>query len=197
MGKNEADKKADLKTVADCNKAISLMEPLLVTPESRFTGVINDLTVELAAKAAGFRRSLPEGVLSSLADLVRSMNCYYSNLIEGHDTHPVDIERALQQDYSSDTHKRNLQLEARAHINVQAWIDQGGLTGRALTMDGIRQVNPSAFWRTPAGRVIMDGRSRQRRAKHYQARCPQRTGCQNRASCSSQSCCPAKVSSKI
>ncbi|HEB70836.1 MAG TPA: Fic family protein [Desulfobulbus sp.] len=117
------------------------MEPLLVTPESRFTGVINDLTVELAAKAAGFRRSLPEGVLSSLADLVRAMNCYYSNLIEGHDTHPVDIERALQQDYSSDTHKRNLQLEARAHINVQAWIDQGGLTGRALTMDGIREIH--------------------------------------------------------
>ena len=24
------------------------------------------------------------------------MNCYYSNLIEGHDTHPIDIERALQ-----------------------------------------------------------------------------------------------------
>jgi len=30
------------------------------------------------------------------------MNCYYSNLIEGHDTHPVDIERALNNDYSGD-----------------------------------------------------------------------------------------------
>jgi len=28
------------------------------------------------------------------------MNCYYSNLIEGHDTHPIDIERALKNDYS-------------------------------------------------------------------------------------------------
>jgi len=26
------------------------------------------------------------------------MNCYYSKLIEGHDTHPVDIERALKND---------------------------------------------------------------------------------------------------
>ncbi|MDE0540159.1 MAG: hypothetical protein OXH94_15705 [Rhodospirillales bacterium] len=34
-------------------------------------------------------------VRTALADPVRSMNCYYSNLIEGHDTHPVDIERAL------------------------------------------------------------------------------------------------------
>ncbi len=43
------------------------------------------------------------------------MNCYYSNLIEGHDTHPVDIERALRHDYSDDPRTRNLQLEAAAH----------------------------------------------------------------------------------
>ena len=30
------------------------------------------------------------------------MNCYYSNLIEGHDTHLVDFERALHGDYSAD-----------------------------------------------------------------------------------------------
>lgn len=34
---------------------------------------------------AGFRRSLPASLLVSLAGLVRSMNCYYSNLIEGRD----------------------------------------------------------------------------------------------------------------
>lgn len=55
------------------------------------------------------------------------MNCYYSNLIVGHDSHPGDIERALKNDYSNDAHKRDLQLEARAHIAVQQWIDCGGL----------------------------------------------------------------------
>jgi hypothetical protein len=60
--------------------------------------------------------------MAALAELVRSMNCYYTNLIEGHVTHPVDIERALQGDYSSDLRKRNLQLEAKAHIGVQRWI---------------------------------------------------------------------------
>jgi hypothetical protein len=58
------------------------------------------LSLELAARSAGFRRSLPEGVRTALADLVREMNCYYSNLIEGHDMHPVDIERALKNDYT-------------------------------------------------------------------------------------------------
>jgi hypothetical protein len=30
------------------------------------------------------------------------MNCYYSNLIEGHDTHPNDIERASNGESSKD-----------------------------------------------------------------------------------------------
>jgi len=53
------------------------------------------------------------------------MNCYYSNLIEGHDTHPRDIDRALAADYSTDPRRRDLQLEARAHIEVQQMIDAG------------------------------------------------------------------------
>jgi Fic family protein len=69
------------------------------------------------------------------------MNCYYSNLIEGHDTHPIDIERALKGDYSNDTKKRDLQLEAKAHITVQQWIDSGGLKGRAVTADSIREIH--------------------------------------------------------
>jgi len=80
-------------------------------------------------------------MLKALADLVRAMNCYYSNLIEGHDTHPVDIERALKNDYSENTEKRNLQLEAKAHIAVQQWIDEGGLRGRATTIEGICEIH--------------------------------------------------------
>jgi len=53
------------------------------------------------------------------------MNCYYSNLIEGHDTHPRDIDRALQRNFSSQPKKRALQLEAVAHIEVQKAIDEG------------------------------------------------------------------------
>ncbi len=92
-------------------------------------------------KSTGLKRGLPPGMISALAHLVRSMNCYYSNLIEGHDTHPIDIERALKGDYSNDPQKRNLQLEANAHIAVQSWIDEDGLANRALTTEGIREVH--------------------------------------------------------
>ncbi|MEJ2270839.1 MAG: hypothetical protein P8Y04_13870, partial [Desulfobulbaceae bacterium] len=116
------DIKADIRKVSDRGEMVSMMEPLHLAADSRFRTELTDLAVELAAKAAGFRRSLPDGVLSSLADLVRNMNCYYSNLIEGHYTHPVEIERALQNVYSTDKQKRNLQIEAKAHIAAQIWI---------------------------------------------------------------------------
>jgi Fic family protein len=80
-------------------------------------------------------------VRTALADLVRAMNCYYSNLIEGYDTHPIDIERALNNDYSNDARKRNLQLEAKAHITVQRWIDAGGLKDRSVSMAGIEEIH--------------------------------------------------------
>lgn len=64
-------------------------------------------------------------VRESVGALVRSMNCYYSNLIEGHDTHPRDIDRALANDFSAEPRKRELQQEAVAHIHVQKLIDDG------------------------------------------------------------------------
>ena len=86
----------DITEARDSGESVSLMEPMRISETSRHRGDLADLAVELAAHSTGFRRSLPEGVLTALADLVRAMNCYYSNLIEGHDTHPVDIERALK-----------------------------------------------------------------------------------------------------
>ena len=148
MDRRQADAKADKRT-ADRGESVALMEPLVVGEGSPHRTGLTDLAVDLAGKAAGFRRSLPEGVLAALADLVRAMNCYYSNLIEGHDTHPVDIERALRDDYSADAGKRNLQLEARAHIAVQAWIDRGGLADRAATRDGLVEIHRRFCERVP------------------------------------------------
>jgi Fic family protein len=133
--------KADIKE-ADRGETTSEMDPLLIGDGSRHRGMLTDLAFELAQKSAGFRRSLPPSLLTSLASLVRAMNCYYSNLIEGHDTHPVDIERALRDDYSQDRRKRDLQLEAKAHIEVQKWIDEGGLKViRPFSIEGICEIH--------------------------------------------------------
>ncbi|MEO6162596.1 MAG: Fic family protein, partial [Candidatus Binatia bacterium] len=97
---------ADISAVTDGGESVALMEPMVIAEGSRHRGNLSDFAVEVAARSAGFRRSLPDGVRTALADLVRAMNCYYSNLIEGHDTHPIDIERALNNDYSNDPRKR-------------------------------------------------------------------------------------------
>lgn len=103
-------------------ESIGLIEPLL-PPEG--TGDLNDLAVDLISKASGFAGMLNPVVSKSVGDLVRSMNCYYSNLIEGHDTTPRDIDRALFKDFSTEPKKRALQEEAVAHIAVQKMIDEG------------------------------------------------------------------------
>src|SRR5437763_16990481 len=131
---------ADL-AAEDRGEPVSGREPLLIEGGWRHRSALNELVFDLTRLSAGFRRSVPRAMQPALAELVRATNCYYSNLIEGHDTHPIDIERALKNDYSRDAKKRDLQLEAKAHISVQQWIDRGGLTGRALTADAISEVH--------------------------------------------------------
>src|SRR6202453_4053979 len=113
MTRELEDIKGDIQAVADRGESVTQMEPLLISESAPHRGALTDLAIDLAGKAAGFRSSLAPGIRGALADLVRSMNCYYSNLIEGHDTHPIDIERALKNDYVADVRKRNLQLEAK------------------------------------------------------------------------------------
>lgn len=139
----------DIYAASDRGENISQMEPLLISDGSRHRPALTDLAVELAMQSAGFRHSLPEGLLTALAALVRAMNCYYSNLIEGHDTHPVDIERALHEDYHAEPDKRNLQLEAKAHIEVQKWIDDGGLTNPATAAESLVDIHRRFCERLP------------------------------------------------
>lgn len=141
MNDKNPDIEADISAAEDRGESVTMMEPLLVRESGRQREALADLSVELTAASTGLRRSLPEGVVRALSDLVRSMNCYYSNLIEGRDTHPVDIERALNEDYSADPKKRDLQLEARAHIAVQKWIDEDGLKDRATSAAGILEIH--------------------------------------------------------
>ncbi|MBX9722389.1 MAG: Fic family protein [Candidatus Obscuribacterales bacterium] len=85
---------------------------------------IADLVANLSSAGALLGSSLHPTTAASLASLVRIMNTYYSNLIEGHDTRPRDIERALVGNFDQDNMRRNLQLEAAAHVHVQEQIDR-------------------------------------------------------------------------
>lgn len=98
------------------------MEPML--PAEEEAHALEDGTVTLIADANRLAGRIHPVLRQLIGELVRSMNCYYSNLIEGHDTHPRDIDRALANDFSSEPRKRELQQEAVAHIYVQRLIDE-------------------------------------------------------------------------
>lgn len=124
---------------------VTRMEPLVPADNKELT----DLATDLVAKASGLAARLSPALRSSIGDLVRSMNCYYSNLIENHNTTLIDIDRALKDDFAKEPEKRNLQLEAKAHIEVQAMIDRGQGPDHVLSTDFILWLHSEFYSRVP------------------------------------------------
>jgi Fic family protein len=115
---------------------IDAMEPLL--PEDN-SGKLESLAIELVNKSAQLSASIHPVTREIIGNFLRPMNSYYSNLIEGHDTHPIDINNALNNNYSDDKIRRNLQLEAKAHVNVINYLP-------ALLYAGEQKIAPSSSW---------------------------------------------------
>lgn len=90
---------------------------------------IIDVVADLVAAATKLGQALQPCTAANLADLVRIANTHYSNLIEGHHTRPKDIERALAGHLYEDKDRRNLQVEAAAHVRLQQEIDRRAAQG--------------------------------------------------------------------
>lgn len=94
----------------------SSMEPML---PRRNQALLYEIAATLIKKTSALGARLHPRTAASMRELLRSMNSYYSNLIEGHSTHPLSIDRALKNEFEKDPKKKNLQLLALAHIEVQ------------------------------------------------------------------------------
>lgn len=124
---------------------------------------IADLIADLTGAAERLGHRLHPRTTDNLADLVRVMNCYYSNLIEGHNTKPRDIERALANDLDREETRRNLQVEARAHINVQRMIDRLYVEGslpEPASMDFLRELHRAFYEEAPDAMLWIEGGGR-------------------------------------
>ena len=96
------------------------MEPLL--PEDR-DGKLAGLGLEVFRRAERLRSVLHPVTRRGVVDLVRSMNSYYSNLIEGHRTTPGDIDAALHRKFTGNREQRGLQQLHWAHVETQRWME--------------------------------------------------------------------------
>ncbi len=125
---------------------------------------ISDVVADLSAAAATLGRSLHPKTASNLAGLVRIMNTYYSNLIEGHHTRPRDIQRALAGSFDKDRKRRDLQIEAAAHVRVQAEIDRLAADDQLpepASVDFIHWLHREFYQDAPAEMLRIKGDSRE------------------------------------
>lgn len=102
---------------------VTQLDPLL--PSEQKQGALlekcHDL-IRASERLAGLGQNA--GAMQELARLLKAMNSYYSNRIEGEHTRPVEIERALAKRFSPDSEKARLQRFALAHIETEQWLLQ-------------------------------------------------------------------------
>jgi len=129
------------------------------TPEA-----VSDVVAELAAATAKLGATLNPRTAANLAELVRVMNSYYSNLIEGHVTRPKDILQALEGKLDKDRERRNLQIEAAAHVRLQAEIDRKAAAGtlpEPASCDFIRWLHREFYKDAPKEMLLIRSNNRE------------------------------------
>jgi len=139
-------------------ETVSRIEPALLDGA---TAKIADVLTDLTGRASTLGAALHPSTARQLASLVRVMNSYYSNLIEGHITRPRDIERALSGDLDVDEGRRNLQIEAAAHVRVQAHIDQlyaAGALPDPVSVPFIKSLHEAFYQDAPEAMLLIKGK---------------------------------------
>ena len=120
------------------------MGPLL--PRDAVSDGILGKAHDLRTEAAGLSGACQNGVSRELSTLLRAMNSYYSNKIEGEHTRPHDMARALASDFSKDEDKARLQRLALAHMNTEAWIQGASwLPADLYTKDAVQGIHAHLF----------------------------------------------------
>jgi Fic family protein len=139
------------------------MESLL--PSEAKLGPLLEQAGDLIRAADRLAGMCQPGALVGLRGLLRAMNSYYSNRIEGQHTLPLEIEQALRSDYSNDADKARRQRLALAHMATEAQLEQrstgAGVHWTAQQVWGaqmVQDIHQDLFARLPdTDRVLDDG----------------------------------------
>ena len=112
--------------------SVSQMEPMF---PSKRAERLADLSVELVRKSAALGGYFRSHTREALVALLRQMNSYYSKLIEGHHTHPIDIERAMHST-STGTSQQSApsSLKAKHTLTSNNWSRIGSMNSLNSTL---------------------------------------------------------------
>lgn len=136
---------------------IGAFQPLV--PEDRALGPLLEQAAELVAQCHRLTAHAGRPLAQSLAPLLRAMNSYYTNKIEGQHTRPADIERALANQYDADAKQARKQRLALAHMAAEAeWEAKVvGLSRQELYAPAlIGQIHAALYSRLPEADRLTD-----------------------------------------
>lgn len=119
-------------TICDMSSQLLSFTPFIPSDDIIQSSGLADKAWTLNTEASRLAGQIHPVTRKTIIDHMRVINSYYSNLIEGNNTHPAAIRAAQRGDFSNDIAKRDLQLESLAHIRVQDWI-----LGRSIDADAI------------------------------------------------------------
>lgn len=97
--------------------ATGLMEPIL--PSEMDLVPLLEIASDLRTECARLMPQIGIESRNSLAVILRAMNSYYTNKIEGQHTFPADLEQALASNFSKDADTKRRQQLAVAHMQVE------------------------------------------------------------------------------
>lgn len=105
-----------------------------------------ELADEIHRESASLTGGYSKIVLDEVRDLLRKINSYYSNRIESDGTHPINIEKAMRQEYSKDSKEHALQLLSVAHIEAQKEVEKSIQEGISpFSGDFIRSIHHKIY----------------------------------------------------
>lgn len=128
------------------------MEPLL--PGEHRLGPVLECAGDLIRKSDRLSGWMPAGALPGLRRLLRSMNSYYSNRIEGQHTLPLEIEQALSDQYAADADKARRQRLALAHMATEEQLEtrwSGWTLDQVWSPQTVKDIHQDLFARLPLG----------------------------------------------
>jgi hypothetical protein len=121
---------------------------------------------------------LPGQPAAELRKLLRGMNSYYSNRIEGQHTRPLELEQALRRDFSAEPELAARQRMALAHMDAEGAIEAAYPDESAIAsiyqVQTVQAMHTELFKRLPQSELVTaDGEI----ITPGQARCASRPTC--------------------
>jgi Fic family protein len=124
-------------------------------------GELKDMAQQVIIASATLDGRIAKETASALGDRLRFLNSYHSNLIEGHKTSVLEIEAALNKDFSSNDQRRYSQELCAAHVRAERALMQAVGSNppeNICSFDVVGDIHKRFYEQLPARHLFTHGR---------------------------------------